>query len=594
MAATSLVGGEFWERVRDELMPKINSQTILKDEMVDLLTVTLKNLGDWVRTVCGELTPMIFVLDEARALIDRKAPVNPFIEWRRAISHLGKDMPLFFVLTDTTSTVGNFAPASHMDPSTHLVTQTCRLHPTKYLLPTIGVMGMYDRCGVEQVMAASQSPRVAMKVLQYVPKTFLKRGRPMYTVAFNTGKATDAYFLFVYLAEQKLTFGCRLETSEKAGLEVQYMALNAARLPLAPMEYSACERLVANHQATLVHVNESRTMLFCKYVPEAPIQEAAAVLLLPDDKFEQSLEYLHSHLRSGRFAVIENKGAFGELAVATALLRACDKLVGVHTYWKFEHSFFCPRPLDAFLCSFLGEAAFEKIRAIVPTGYVSFNKWYCVADKITQKVLFAAYQDRIALMCRPYEMGVDLVIPIVRAAEGEGAFEASEKDMIPMVIQVKNVESSISKTDAAEMMDKLASAAGPFESSLKLVIQVGKGKIARTQGEGKGIFVRAFPRGEASCVESATESPGERKSTKRTRVVVPNHDGEHVIFLETLDSVPCLTSRARQLLSEIISTKPMFSERDAEDKLYYGDEKNWRENYVRVNGTDYYSCVNSV
>jgi hypothetical protein len=75
---------------------------------------------------------------------------------------------------------------------------------------------------------------------------------------------------------------------------------------------------------------------------------------------------------------------------------------------------------------------------------------------------------------------------------------------------------------------------------------------------------------------------------------VPNQDGERVIFLETLDNVPCLTSWARQLLSDIISTKPMFSERDAEDKVDYGDEKNWRENYVRVNGKDYYSCVYSV
>lgn len=98
------------------------------------------------------------------------------------------------------------------------------------------------------------------------------------------------------------------------------------------------------------------------------------MLLFPEDKFEQALEYLHSNPSSGKFVVIETNGVFGELSVATALLRACDKLVDMHDCRHFEQSFFCHGPLGTFLCLSFGGAAFGKIKASVPKGYLSFTK----------------------------------------------------------------------------------------------------------------------------------------------------------------------------------------------------------------------------
>lgn len=72
--------------------------------------------------------------------------------------------------------------------------------------------------------------------------------------------------------------------------------------------------------------------------------------------------------------VIETKGVVGELNVATALLRACDKPADMHDYRYFEQALFCPHPLDTFLCSSFGGRAFGKIKAIVPKGYLSFTK----------------------------------------------------------------------------------------------------------------------------------------------------------------------------------------------------------------------------
>lgn len=61
------MGCEFWERVNKELRSMVESQRIVKDAIVRLLSATLSKLGDWMHTVRpeSELKPMVFVVDEA-------------------------------------------------------------------------------------------------------------------------------------------------------------------------------------------------------------------------------------------------------------------------------------------------------------------------------------------------------------------------------------------------------------------------------------------------------------------------------------------------------------------------------------------------
>lgn len=61
------MGCEFWERVNKELRPMVESQRIVKEAIIRLLSATLGNLGGWMHTVHPEsdLEPIVFVLDEA-------------------------------------------------------------------------------------------------------------------------------------------------------------------------------------------------------------------------------------------------------------------------------------------------------------------------------------------------------------------------------------------------------------------------------------------------------------------------------------------------------------------------------------------------
>ena len=77
---------------------------------------------------------------------------------------------------------------------------------------------MDDCYKVKPMMVASRSSTLTMQTLQYLAKEVLKRGRLMYTVAFNIEKEHDAYFLLIRLAEQKLTFEKCLEATEKQHL----------------------------------------------------------------------------------------------------------------------------------------------------------------------------------------------------------------------------------------------------------------------------------------------------------------------------------------------------------------------------------------
>lgn len=155
------------------------------------------------------------------------------------------------------------------------------------------------------------------------------------------------------------------------------------------------------------------------------------------------------------------------------------------------------------------------------------------------------------------------MVSIVQAPEGKGRVEAEEAYMVPLCSPVDNVFGSISADGANDRIERLAIATLGFESSLNAAIQVGKGWFTKSEGEDRSYFIRS-------------SSETQRASRMRPRRVGPDTldsvpcSSDRVQpgrFLETLESLPCLTNLAQQLLSEIVSTKTVFSEREMDDQI---------------------------
>ena len=115
---------------------------------------------------------------------------------------------------------------------------------------------------------------------------------------------------------------------------------------------------------------------------------------------------------------------------------------------RVSSEFFCsPVPLGSFLMHLLGSGAISSISADWLNAAVAFNAVFRCYIDITQEVLVDAWRRRVILLCKQNTVGIDLVIPVCKAAK---ASDNNNQDVVVdqstisgLVIQIKNWASSM-------------------------------------------------------------------------------------------------------------------------------------------------------
>ena len=231
------------------------------------------------------------------------------------------------------------------------------------------------------------------------------------------------------------------------------------------------------------------------------------------------------------------KGELGEL-VATIVLQHAFCL-GV----DYEEPFFKPVPLKRYLRSLFGVARFEKdIEENLPEAYVSFTKWWQIQGDPTPETLYWAFSVRCALVARPNQTAIDLIIPIVIRPKGDGLFEAKPEHMSAVLIQVKswtNTWGPKDMSDCFQSIDESAHAAGLVRHPhVSILMQMGEGGMG---GYGKG---KQRPK-------DFTPPPA-----------VHTHAGKgHCRFyVSSIDSLPNImfTEKSKTFLKEIVIIEPVI------------------------------------
>ena len=133
-------------------------------------------------------------------------------------------------------------------------------------------------------------------------------------------------------------------------------------------------------------------------------------------------------------------------------------------------------------------AQFEKdIEENLPEAYISFTKWWQIEGDPTPETLCCAFSVRCAIVARPSQTAIDLIIPIVIRPKGDGLFEAKPEHMSAVLIQVKtwtNTWESEDMSDSFQSIDESAYAAGlARHPHVSILMQMGKGGMG---GYGKG------------------------------------------------------------------------------------------------------------
>ncbi len=256
--------------------------------------------------------------------------------------------------------------------------------------------------------------------------------------------------------------------------------LGLARWSFSSFDIYLSEHLVANHMATLLLVNKQRTAFNIKYPPEVVITEAAAQLMRNQEARLSVLHDIRSRLRDGQIQP-DGDGHIGEFVASAVFLLTYDEVV-IKNGRQF---FFEPIPVWAYLEQLFGPEAANDLPEVLMSAHLSFLQWFRVDTDISPALLRDAYERRYAIVCKPRQESIDLVIPIVASPpvprDGSATFIPEDRDFSGILIQVKNLRNvfySSHRRQCNRRMIKMF----PKLPFISILVQVGEGGMgARTK-----------------------------------------------------------------------------------------------------------------
>ncbi len=202
---------------------------------------------------------------------------------------------------------------------------------------------------------------------------------------------------------------------------------------------------------------------------------------------EDALKALVSLLDSGGASSIFATGSADEFIATIMLVMAYDHAL-VRLLATSPQSTYAEAPVSVgdHLQGLVGRTTFAALKrescGMLLDSFVSILQTVTIVDKVSRGRLLAFFEQRCAVVCRPGEYAIDMVVPIVLSGpEGKRAQSLTPDDMTGMFIQVKSWQKSDLSTERIEqVLSKIDDAARdviPGAEYIAMLISVNEGAI---------------------------------------------------------------------------------------------------------------------
>jgi hypothetical protein len=428
-------------------------------------------LGDLPAVEMPKNMLLAIFFDEGREILNAKASDtrNAFRHVRDAWKREALPSRVFVALTDTLSTLTNFAPPARADSSARLDVPSehgKRLFDPFYLIPNM------------DILATSLQDSKTRSTARAEPSDLFRFGRPLWGGLLSAGlSAAD----LVDFAKQKVLGGdFRVQWLNKldpknadslsAGVTERLRRASIAMLSIraavniAPSSHLANE-LVGGHLGVCVHAFPKRESMLVCYPSEPVVAEASAQLLnaLDGSGWVVALENLLQAIQVGEL----DAGKLGELVVRIVLLLAFDAARSESDCDDLYTGTVC---LSDFLGALVGtggerKAFFsdddedtEELAKAWQQCTLTFTHFIPVSYLAKDCDFEAAWRRGAAFACKPGQPGADALLPV--RIHFKGVFHYSS-----VRIQIKNVatrhDSSWPESASSKLSSQFVMHSGP-------------------------------------------------------------------------------------------------------------------------------------
>eukprot|EP00047_Mylnosiga_fluctuans_P021615 m.106943 g.106943 ORF g.106943 m.106943 type:complete len:551 (+) comp8962_c0_seq1:907-2559(+) len=378
---------------------------------------------------------VLVFIDKARALLG--APGTPeygiesFRFTRSAWPPGSVPRGLLFVLLDTMSSISNFSPSAVKDPSLN----------GKNLLPPFCLLDCMSKTAGEEVpVGGHAAPPIG--TAETVARQVLSLGRPLWGSYLRQSQVEVGWVIKAAM-DKLVLLDSRIFVREFPQLNDRSAALDKA-CAIAILGARAClqviprstlaHTLVKSHLAICLEVSKDREALRVIYASE-PIVAVAAEGLMTAIHAEATkwtkngLVLLLDHLIDAVSAFEVDCGHAGELVARLVMLFAMDETRKAAKVQPWE-----PVRLHAFLDVLLGKDSVSLPKRF-DDALINFTHFVQITfTPDSAEVFKRPFERTAALICRPNQPGIDMILPALlpSAGPGPGAFE-------PVSVKVKNV-----------------------------------------------------------------------------------------------------------------------------------------------------------
>lgn len=427
----------YFRTVNNEKFWKVVVERCRKSIAVKPSTTSLKkNLNDSIIRCqrMFERAPLfLFVIDEARTMLNVECTIDDekktlFSVWRRAIHEL-LQLPVFFVIIDTTSRLSNFQPSQQFFQSARYDSPGKELFPPFYCFPFTGEWLVNNSCKYKMKIPLNEH-EVQKNMITYDLSLPVRFSRPFFKTLANKEMAENESLddagarVWISLCEFAMS-KIKPKATEK---DKQFLldrssrsALLSCKYALVSLDYDLSEDLVSSFCGTLVYVSPDRSALQVNYVPEPMLAEAVCQVLEDEMTFQIALGHLHDLLINRKVTPASSKGDLGEFVATIYFLRVKDMITmkflnklnqqlsggDTRASQQPDKCYSIPTPVGYFLtCLGVKTTAFENYT-------ISYTAVHKVHTNITKEMLRDGMKKNYGLICQDEQKAVDELIPIL-------------------------------------------------------------------------------------------------------------------------------------------------------------------------------------
>lgn len=424
----------------------LNSQATINtqptDECIDALRIKCESV---MGKTDNFVNPIVFSIDEADNLLNKKTDQDEFTILRRALRMKFIKLPIVFVLTSTSNSLTSLQIFPDTFSASKRVSTLPPLLPFSWLVFTDCMVPQAYKEDLEAICTYlapydPERPKELSKKEIATAKANLDPNRKLQLQSiqpcqpgeeeisrifkfFKERKPEETFLLYgrplwagVLKREPKLPyskFSSESDISSIAYLAIRTNLLSKFLLVNGPTGCDLVDKLLA----TLIYVHPETGDVTLRYVSEPVLADVAARKWYENDGLSRMLKNIISS--SNSFLVSTDN--IGEFVAQIILLLAMDASLRDFKY-RFAHEFYMSRSVtvEQFLIKLLGTGGYEKVKASIPDnmkqGLLSFSHFTQKQDKLKIKDVIRDFLGRnSAGLFIPNFSGYDIFIPVVMA-----------------------------------------------------------------------------------------------------------------------------------------------------------------------------------